>query len=217
MEMTRAWKALVIALALVALGAGVGVYSARYYRPIDAAAVEGLLWPNPKPIQPFQVVDQSGGDFGLERLQGKWSFLFFGYTHCPDICPLTLSVMSEVRNRLDAEGSAGMPVQMLFVTVDPERDSPERLAEYVHYFNDRLTGLGGTPQQVRSLTSQFGVAFFYGAPAENGSYLVDHSAAVFLTDPLGRLVGVLSAPHEAEAMFTRFAQIREFLRAWGQT
>lgn len=203
----------VFALGLMAFGAGVGIYSANQYRPAASQpAIDGLLWPNPKQIHTFAAMDQDGRSFGPERLKGKWSFVFFGYTHCPDVCPITLSVLGLVQGALAAEDPEGKNVQTLFVTVDPERDSPQRLAEYVRYFNKDFIGLGGTSEQVASLASQLGVAYFRAPASGDGNYLVDHSASVFLVDPVGRLVGILSAPHQAETILGRFRQIREFVQ-----
>lgn len=196
--------------ALVALGTGIGAYSARYYGSPAQEPIEGLLWPDPKPIQPFLMADQDGREFGLERLRGKWSFLFFGYTHCPDVCPITLSVLKQFERDLKSE--AGAPVQVVFVSVDPERDTPRQVAEYVRYFSSDFIGLGGTIGQIQTLSSQFGVAFYQGERTATGDYTVDHSAAVFLTDVKGRLVAIFSAPHNATAMLLRFRQIRDFLR-----
>ncbi|MGH8248007.1 MAG: SCO family protein, partial [Gammaproteobacteria bacterium] len=180
MPAARTIRLVVFVLGLMAFGAGVGIYSANQYRPAPQPAVEGLLWPNPKQIREFVLIDQDGAPFDLARLRGKWSFVFFGYTHCPDVCPITLSVLGLVHGALAAEGPEGESVQTLFVTVDPKRDSPQRLADYVRYFDKDFIGLGGTQEQVSSLSSQLGVAYFHSPASADGNYLVDHSAAVFL-------------------------------------
>lgn len=167
------------------------------------------MWPNPKQVQAFQAIDHTGKEFGVEQLRGKWSFLFFGYTHCPDICPITLAVLARVQQEIDAAG--GEPVQTVFVSVDPERDTPGQLARYVQYFDRRFIGLGGTPEQVQGLTAQLGIPFRHDAPSADGSYLVDHSASVFLLDPQGRLLSVFPAPHEAAGIVARFREIRAFM------
>jgi protein SCO1/2 len=200
----------VLAVALAALGAGIGAYTARYYAP-PPAPIEGLMWPNPKQLGAFQVVDHEGREFGVDRLRGSWSFLFFGYTHCPDICPITLAVLGRVQSALEAEGVSGAPVQTVFVSVDPERDTPEQIAPYVRHFHERLIGLGGTLAQVQGLTAQLGIAFYHDAPAADGSYLVDHSASVFLIDPQARLVSIFPAPQEVEGLLAKFRQIRRFI------
>ena len=206
-------KVLIPAMIIVAVAAaGAGFYislkqsqQARQTRP----AIEGLFWPNPKQIKSFETIDQTGKLFGLEQLQNRWSFVFFGYTHCPDICPITLSVMAEMYKNLDDKNN----VQIIFVSVDPERDTTNKLAQYVTYFNEDFIGLGGTIGQVNSLTKQIGVAFFHNIEEDSENYLVDHSASIFLIDPKARMVGKISPPHQAEQITQQFKQIKDYIDA----
>ena len=206
----RTLRLLAFSIALVALGAGIGTWSARWYRP-QPESIEGLMWPNPKQLRTFQAIDQEGREFGVEQLRGKWSFVFFGYTHCPDVCPVTLAVLGRVQSALDSDVPAGAPVQTVFVSVDPARDTPDQLAQYVRHFHERFIGLGGTLEQVQGLTAQLGIAFYHDAPAPDGSYLVDHSASVFLLDPEARLVSIFPAPQDADRILAKFRQIRSFI------
>ena len=200
----------VIMLALIAFGAGIGVFSARQQQVEHAPTIPGLLWPNPKELSAFSVNDQDNNEFNLQNLQGKWSFLFFGYTNCPDICPITLSVYAQLYSRF-IEQDMARDVQMVFVSVDPERDKPDQLRDYVNYFHEDFIGLGGDDEQLRSLTSQIGIAYFREQPSEDGSYLVDHSASIFLVNPSGQLVAVLSAPHSADSLFSKYMDISTYL------
>lgn len=196
---------------LIALGMGIGFYSARYYDHIGPPErIEGFFWPNPKQIYPFVTVDHHGQTFNLDQLQGKWSFIFFGYTHCPDICPITLTVLAQVYDQL-AKMNQTDKVQVLFVTADPERDTPEQLQQYVTYFNKNFIGLGGNPAQIQSLAIQLGAVAHTGEKTAAGDYLVDHSASIFLTDPRARLVSVYTTPHEAGPIVKRFLQIKDFI------
>jgi protein SCO1/2 len=204
---------LIIALAL-AFAAGVAGFLAARHGAAPPPAVEGLLWPDPRTVGPFEAVDQDGQPFSEARLRGHWSLLFFGFTNCPDICPMTLSALAQARGAL-ADAAAGTPLQVVFVSVDPVRDTPAQLAGYVRYFDPTFVGVGGTPEQVRGLTAQLGVAFMYGEPGSDGGYTVDHSAAVFVIDPAGRFVGVLSAPHQPDALVSRFRGIAEFIHEAG--
>ena len=196
------------------LGAGTGVLTARHFRaaPEPVPDIQGLLWPDPKLIGPFRITRDDGSTTGPELLHGSWSLLFFGYTNCPDICPLTLSVLGQAYPALQA-AAAGAKVQVIFVSVDPGRDSTQRIAEYVHYFNPAFIGLGGPEAQLGSLARQFGVAYFSNQPAADGTYAVDHSAAIFVVDPAGRFVGVLSAPHRREQVVARFASMVSFINS----
>jgi protein SCO1/2 len=193
-----------------------------------------VVLPEPRELADFSLVDQDGTTFSLERLRGRWSLLFFGFTRCPDICPSTLYDLQQVGRSLDVgAGPAAGPVagpgdglgdgsgdgsgdrsgratpwQVIFVSVDPERDSPAQLQEYVSWFDPRFLGVTGAPEQLAPLALQIGVAFRVEEHASGSQdYAVDHSASVFLTDPQGRLHGVFPAPHDAGAMARDLAAV----------
>lgn len=197
-----------ILLCIILLAGGVGFYYAQHARRQTRPAIEGLLWPNPKRLQAFTLTDQNGKTFGLDRLRGKWSLLFFGYTHCPDVCPLTLAVLNNFFNH---EKGRYKDIQVAFITVDPDRDSRKRLKNYVHYFNPAFIGLRGSMAQTKGLTSQLGVAFSYGKKSKDGNYTVNHSAAIFLIDPKGREIAIFSAPHQVDSIKKRYKMIRDFI------
>ncbi len=200
---------------LMLLALGLGVYSAHRQaeQQITARPIPGMLWPNPKTIHPFTVIDHSNQAFGREQIISKWSFMFFGYTNCPDICPVTLALMSQVYKKL-ANMNQLDQVQTLFVSVDPERDSSEKLAQYVSYFNPDFIGLGGSQQQIDALTSQLGVPYYrHKTDTDTEHYLVDHSGSLFISDPAGRLVAILSTPHDADEIANRFVAIKKFIEA----
>ena len=188
------------AVALVSAAAGFGLWQWRSADPAPPLAALKVL-PEPRVLADFSLIDQDSRPFSLDRLRGQWSLLFFGFTHCPDICPGTLFDLEQVHQALrEAPGDRG-DYQVLFVSVDPERDSPARLAEYVTYFDPDFLGVTGPPEQLAPLAMQIGVAFRI-EPHEPGStsYSVDHSASVFLTDPEGRLHGIFPSPHEPDLM-----------------
>jgi protein SCO1/2 len=211
-------KFLIPAMVILAvLAAGSGFYvslkqSQNQSAPTVSQApnIEGLFWPNPKQIREFNTLDQSGNSFGLEHIKGKWSFLFFGYTHCPDVCPVALSVMAETYKQL---ATRHKNIQIIFVSIDPERDTTEKLSEYMAYFNEDFIGLNGDPGIENSLTKQIGVAYYLNNEEQTDNYLVDHSASIFLLDPKARFVGKVSAPHEAEKIIQQFTKISTFINA----
>jgi protein SCO1 len=205
----NALRSLVIIGALIAFGSGIGVYTAKQKNASIPPQVQGLMWPNPKILLPFSTIDQDGQEFSLQNLKGKWSFLFFGYTNCPDICPITLSVFNHVHKNLDIENI--IDTQMIFVSVDPERDSSDQLKQYVSYFNEDFIGLGGSNEQIRSLTGQMGIPFFLQEATAEGNYLVDHSSSIFLISPQGYMIAVISAPHQVEDILARFLKIKRFI------
>ena len=151
------------------------------------------LLPEGKALPEFELVDQDGKPFTKAQLEGKWNLVFFGYTYCPDICPTTLTRYTQVTNRLQDAPEVLASTRVLFVSVDPKRDPPERLKEYVHYFNPEFSGATGDPEQIASLAKT--LALFYEAhePDENGNYSIDHSAAVAIIDPHAKLVGYFNA------------------------
>ena len=135
-------RALILGLPL-----GIGALAAGYvvsravYQPPDTKP-DGLLWPNPKRLSGFSLSATDGKNLDVERLRGRWSFLFFGYTFCPDVCPTTLVTMKTALNRLRDTESAG-DVQVVFVSVDPARDTLDRMKQYVEYFDASFIGATG--------------------------------------------------------------------------
>lgn len=208
----RVLKASLFLLACLIVGIVAGVFTSKYYlsEPARRPEINGLLWPNPKTIGPFTMVTQDNIPFTQEDLSGHWSFLFFGYTHCPDVCPITLSVMDHVYRQLQENNQAGK-VQMIFVSVDPQRDTPAELSPYLDYFNDDFIGLTGSREQLESLTRQMGIAYARGKETAPGEYLVDHTASIFLLSPNNKWIGIFSSPHDKQDITDRFLAIRDFM------
>lgn len=159
-----------------------------------------IVLPQARTIPPFSLVDQRGEPFEAVRLQNKWTLWFFGFTHCPDVCPTTLYDL-KVMNRQLTEKDRDAHIQVVFVSVDPERDTPERLGEYVAYFDPSFIGVTGEHGQLEPLTRKMGIAYRI-EPHEDGAetYNVDHSASILLTGPDGKMRGVFPAPHDVPAM-----------------
>lgn len=201
-----------LTVAFLGVAAGMSGYVLSSRRT-DLPVPDGLLWPNPPPpIRAFELESTQGSKFNVQSLKGRWTFMFFGYSFCPDICPTTLATMAEVAKRLNQTNPRDA-IQMVFVTVDPKRDTLERLGNYVRYFDKQIIGARAELDRLEGLTSQLGIAHFRGEPDRNGQYVVDHSASIALIDPSARRVGVLSAPHAAEDLLARYGQIRAFLEA----
>jgi len=192
-------------LALVALAAG--LILARFLIPAEQAALEPVnaTWLRaPRPLPEFELLSHSGQAFSKENLAGNWSILFFGFANCPDVCPTTLATLNRVVDGIADQGKR--PPRVIFVSVDPMRDSVDKLAAYVPYFNPDFIGLTGEFARIQNLTRELGVAVNYSPIKQTGSgqedqlqnYSVDHSTTLFLIDPDGRLSGIFSAPHITE-------------------
>ena len=191
-----------------------GVLLAGIYREHDSRAMllpdqVITLFPDPKPLTAFALTDQEDRIFDLTRLKGKWTFLFFGFTHCPDICPTTLALLARVRDNLAKNTAGAEDIQFVFVSVDPNRDSAGKLAQYVGYFDTTFLGVTGDNAQIANLAGQLGAAYQVAITPGTEDYPVVHSAAVFLLDPRARYHAVFAPPHDAEAISRRFQVVRE--------
>lgn len=209
---TSAWI-LLITVALLSLGAGAWFAqnrapdTATLPLPQDLAAT---VLPNPRPLPAFALVDHHNRPFTPDSLKGHWTFLFFGYTRCPDICPTTLGVLDAVDRQLAATPHLREHTQTVFVSVDPERDPTEHLARFVPYFNQDFIGATGAPEQIQALTKALGVMYMR-SPAKDqdpNHYWIDHTAAILLIDPEARFHALFSAPHDPAAIAAAFARIR---------
>jgi len=203
-----------IAIALLAMLGG--IFAANYYQSEqrqqgsdELPKLKGYLSPA-RIVYPFQVIDEQGVLFTLDDIKDKWQLMFFGYTNCPDICPTTLQVLQQVKQQLQQIApDYWSNSQVIFVSIDGQRDTPEHLQQYLSYFDTEFKGLSGSAVQVNSLTKQLGVVSIIGKPDEKGNYTVDHSANIFLISPDNKLVGILGAPHEAEQIAKRYLQMRD--------
>jgi protein SCO1/2 len=136
---------------------------------------------------PFDLASSKGGRFTEADLKGRPHAILFGFTYCPDICPTALSGMATVMQEL---GPAADELRVLFITVDPERDTPELLASYLPAFDERFVGLSGTPEETATAARAF-KAVYRKAPLPDGNYVMDHTALVYLLDRHGRFFGTL--------------------------
>jgi protein SCO1/2 len=181
------------ALALVAALAG--VYVARtVMQPAVPSLESGTSYPAPQALPQFSLVDAHGMPTTATTLGGHPTLVFFGFTHCPDVCPLTLALLSSVQKR------ASIPnLKVAFITVDPERDTPAQVGAYVSSFGGDFIGLTGTAPEILKATRGFGVAVARVELA-GGGYTMDHSAAVFVLDSQARIVAVFTPPMSAEKL-----------------
>ena len=168
-------------------------------------------------VAPFKLVDHRGQPFDRARLLGRWTFVTFGFTSCPDICPTMLVNLAEMKRALDADWKAPPP-QFVFVSVDPQRDNVELLAKYVPAFDPQFLGVTGTQDAVDRMHHDFGGSHRLGKPdaGRGGYYTVDHTVLLYIVDPNGRLHGQIEPPFDPAALARRMARIAQ-ANAEGQT
>ena len=175
-------KTLLVGLMAFLLIGSVAAGIALFSKP---ESFRGTIYAEPYPAAPeIELARAAGTDFRLSEMRGKVVALFFGYTSCPDICPTT---MAEFKQALEGLGPKADQVQVLFVTVDPQRDTPERLQEYVDHFNPDFIGLSGAEPELAKVWNSYGVFRQVVDGTSAAGYLVDHTARVTLIDQQGNL------------------------------
>lgn len=195
--------------AVVLAGAIAGIAAAQYFRRAEGVPPElerAAMFTVTRALPEFALVDHAGQPFGPERLRGQWTFLFFGFVNCPDVCPTTLATLAAARKSL-ADLPGDLRPAVALVSVDPDRDTPDVLAPYVTHFDRSFTGLTGNRESVGALTGGLGVAVMVGPADADGNYSVDHTAAIFLVDPDGRVAALFSGPHEAGTIARDYRRI----------
>ncbi len=195
---TRLWRCLLIlalALATPALALDRNVL-------LDQANI--LLLPRERAIPPLELVDQDGQRFDTRSLQGRWHILFFGFTACPDICPTTLSDMRRLFSQLPKE--TRNQLQLVLITADPARDTPQQLKTYLDYYRGGFNGLTGDMEQLQRLSRALGLPFVPASETQ-GDYSVSHSGNLALVGPDGTLRGHIRAPLQLEGLRRMLPQI----------
>ena len=203
-------KSAISIVAIVALGAGVLLsWYAHSNKPIT---LEDGLWfgEQARALPEFELRDHRNNTLNRASLSGHWSLMFFGYVHCPDICPITLQTMNQMVEAID-DSDVHDRLQIVFVSVDPDRDSPDLLANYVGHFNRSFIGATAPMENLRPLTGSLGIAHESHKKSEDDlTYLVDHSGAIVLINPKAEFAGLFSAPHDARTMARDITRIVEY-------
>ena len=197
--MSKSRAPLFAGIAIVAILAGVmAAQFTRAPRHTELQLANGTVLPDPRAVPEFQLIDSNSHAYDHSQLTGHWSLLFFGYTSCPDVCPTTLTTLAQVHKQL-IDLTDGKRLQMVFVSVDPKRDTPTQVGQYVKFFNADIVGLTGTPQNIEQFTNAMGVPVAIH-DSGNGAYTVDHAATLFLLDPQTQLAAVFSPPHNTATL-----------------
>ncbi|WP_301358143.1 SCO family protein [Stutzerimonas nitrititolerans] len=199
--MTRIQKTVFILVALVALVIGLTVYrvlnSERQIDPTEMLDAGIVILPQGRDVPKLTLTNQDGEPVQVDQLEGKWTLLFFGYTFCPDICPATLAELRQLRGQLPDE--VREQLRPVLVSVDPARDTPEQLKQYLEFFGEGFVGLTGTLDDIQTLANGVGIPFIPGDTSRE-NYTVDHSGNLVIIGPDGRQHGFIRAPLKVQKL-----------------
>ncbi|MHB0851392.1 SCO family protein [Stutzerimonas nitrititolerans] len=199
--MTRIQKTVFILVALVALVIGLTVYrvlnSERQVDPTQLLDAGIVILPQGRDVPKLTLTNQDGEPVQVDQLEGKWTLLFFGYTFCPDICPATLAELRQLRSQLPDE--VREQLRPVLVSVDPARDTPEQLKQYLEFFGEGFVGLTGTLDDIQTLANGVGIPFIPGDTSRE-NYTVDHSGNLVIIGPDGRQHGFIRAPLKVQKL-----------------
>jgi len=195
-------------LAVIVVAVALGIYLQQKSAPkTQENTYQNLIMlPKAKSLGEVNFIANDGSVFNKKNLEDKWTILFFAFTNCPDICPSTLHTLGQVKKELD-EKKLWDAFQLAMVTVDPARDTIERLNQYVPFYDQSFVGLRGELSYTEAFAKNVGILFFKREVTENGGYDVDHGASLILVDPQGNYAGVIPAPHKKEVLSADLAKL----------
>ena len=207
-----------LCLAVVAVVLGMFFYSVVRTPLLSEAELRDrgvIILPSPREIGSFALMDTRGEAFTVERLSGGWSFIFFGFTNCPDICPTTMSVLAQAERQLQQSSpDAVLEFNAVLVTVDPERDDLATLGDYVGAFSPRFVGVAAGLEETVEFARQLNVGFAKAPVSNDGptqgelDYGVDHSSQIVIVNPSGHYHGFIKMPHRADTVAQAFQSLR---------
>lgn len=198
---------------IVALFGGLGfgaflLQSGGEIKPLELE--QAFVLEPPRMIKWNELIAQDRSVFTPEQMRGKWSYLYMGYRSCPDVCPVAMSVLGNVAKKLaDQKLASEQQPQFLFMSVDPQRDTPELLSEYVAFFGEDFKGITGQHEQLRAVSLQLGAIFYVPENPETDDYEVGHSDSIFVFNPEGQLRLISRPPHDAEMIVRNHLRLFE--------
>jgi protein SCO1/2 len=204
-SMRRSTTVLVVLALVVAAAAGAWLARATLQREPGVELLHATALEPRQPLPGFSLLAENGQPITRADVQGQWSLVFFGFTHCPDVCPTTLAKLADVRKRVSDLPQEQQP-QVVLVSVDPERDTPEVLAAYLKGFDPSFRGITGSVEGIDAFASALGVAHSK-VPMGGDQYMVDHTSVVMVIDPQGRRAAIFSPPLEPDAIAADYRRL----------
>ena len=172
----------------------------------EASAMKSRL-STPQKLSKFNLTDDTNQTIDINSFTGKWSFVLLGFTHCPDVCPFALSNLAVVHKKMSETLPSDALPSVLFVSVDPKRDQPQNLNQYVQYFNPNFGAATGSTKEIDRFVTQIGGYYKFGPKRGAGAYEVTHSAEIFVIDPSGRVFAKLNPPLDPNQMTLIFKSL----------
>lgn len=192
-----------LAMSIIAVTAlGAGLFFGVQQRSVDLSDLSGFSFPQPESLQGIDLINHNNEALTEETFKDQWTFVYVGYTFCPDACPMTLNILNQLNTLIDKNDKA--KVATLLVSVDPERDTPEHLKNYVEYFNEGFTGATGTPTAIREFADQVSAVYVLPDDRSDPNYLVDHSSSIILINPNAEVQAIFTPPQEAPTLAKDF-------------
>ena len=188
----------IITVASAVAAAVLGLAAASFLlRPPTVEIKSGTLLQQPRQLPEFSLLRDNGQPFKLASLQGHWTLFFPGFTTCPDVCPTTLAFLKTLTAKLVTEGQK---LDIVFISVDPDRDTPERLASYVHFFNPDFVGVTAQEPELARFAQLMGIAYSKVPGTNPQNYTMDHTAALILVNPQAQITAYFTPPHKLDVM-----------------
>ncbi len=197
-------KIAVLALFITVLGLLGVLAKTVWLKPHSHDLLNGSFLPQPRQIAEFDLISEDGTPLTSADLLGHWTVVFAGYTYCPEICPTTLSKLKAAKDQL---GDDAQQLTVLFLSIDPEHDTPGQLASYIHNFDPDFRAATGSAIQLEALATNLGVVALKIPDTEHGTVAIDHSARLILVNPEGKMAGYLSPPFTTQELVTDFKTV----------
>lgn len=194
---------MIAALAIASLTLGLGFWSwQQWQHNYQPPLTVSTKLSTPRALPAFDLLDMHGQPFNLASIKGHWQLFFYGFTNCPDVCPNTLAMLKQVTHRLGEQAP-----RIVFVSVDPGRDTPELLKNYVHYFDPSFVGVTGTSDSLSKFANALHIPFIIGKPDAEGKYDVEHSGSLVLVSPESYVVAYLTPPFTAQQVIDDLSKL----------
>ena len=210
-QRTTGYRLKLLAIAMFVMIAG--FYIGKWIAKPDLSQLTASYLESSVKIAPFSLIDTNKYPYTEQSLKGHWTLVFFGYSNCPDICPTTLTHMAHVYNRLADKPTLQKTTQFVFVSVDPERDTPEFLKTFVRYFNTEFKGITGDDKEIKKLSTQLQIPYELGAKDSSGNYDVNHGANLSLINPDGEYIATFNGTQTAQSIADDLKLIQQY-RIW---